>query len=342
MNIALATQLVAAASGQDAPAGPPAAEWGAGLWLPPEASSYAARSDALFYFLLAVSVVVFLLLAGTALYFAWKYRRREEGHLTGPGRGGPRLPLLVGGVLAALFLSAFGWGQFEYASLKAAPSGALDVQATARSWSWTFYYPVQNKKCSVGDPGEPVKLVVPDDQPVKITLNTADDPHSLWIPAFRVNQATIPGRETTTWFSATRPGIYDIYSAEFSGAESSKMRAKAYVVSRDEFENWVASSDCLAVADDDGPGQYKLHGCDACHTIDGSKKVGPSFKGIWGKTEALADGTSVVIDAAYVKHSLMEPNSQIVKGFTPQMPSFKGRLNDAQIQALADFIKSLK
>src|SRR5690606_5338680 len=81
-------------------------------------------------------------------------------------------------------------------------------------------------------------------------------------------------------------------------------------------------------------------GCASCHTTDGSVKTGPSFKGLFGKTETFTDGTTQVVDENYIRESILEPNAKVVSGFSPQMPSFAGRFDDHQIAALIAYIKA--
>ena len=125
------------------------------------------------------------------------------------------------------------------------------------------------------------------------------------------------------------------------------MLAKVVVVPPEEFEARVAAATKLEQGAgeskaDFGQRVYKAKGCDACHTTTGDAKVGPTFKGIWGRKEALSDGSSVTVDENYVRNSILNPNGQIVAGYAPQMPSFAGQISDDQIDALIVFMKTLK
>ncbi len=82
--------------------------------------------------------------------------------------------------------------------------------------------------------------------------------------------------------------------------------------------------------------------CAACHSVDGSTLVGPSWKGLYGRTVELEGGTTVTADDAYIKESILDPNAKIVKGFPPAMPPFKGILSDAQIADIIAYIKTLQ
>ena len=88
--------------------------------------------------------------------------------------------------------------------------------------------------------------------------------------------------------------------------------------------------------------QWEQKGCQSCHNIDGTKSKGPSWKGIWGKMEKLNDGKEVLVNADYVRESMMQPQAKIVAGFEPIMPTFQGLLRENEIRGLVAFIKSLK
>jgi cytochrome c oxidase subunit 2 len=84
-------------------------------------------------------------------------------------------------------------------------------------------------------------------------------------------------------------------------------------------------------------------GCRACHSIDGSPLVGPTWKGIFGTQEELTDGTTVTVDAEYIRNSIRDPGAQIVAGFQNLMPANVGaELTDDQIADIAAFLESLK
>lgn len=83
-------------------------------------------------------------------------------------------------------------------------------------------------------------------------------------------------------------------------------------------------------------------GCVACHTTDGSKLVGPSFKGIYGKEVNLSDDTKTIVDDIYIRESIENPSIKIVAGFPPSMPPYKGLVGEEEILSIIEYIKSLK
>ncbi len=217
-------------------------------------------------------------------------------------------------------------------------------------------------------------LVVPKDVPVRLTMSSQDVIHSFYIPAFRTKKDVVPGRYTNIWFEALDAGQepqpywrapegwggkqpewmnhvigeYPIFCTEYCGDQHSAMLAKVVVV--DSYESYrTAMADITEVKQGDGESTEAfgarltgVYGCPACHSVDGSKIVGPSFKGLYGKSESMTDGSSVKVDDNYIRESIYDPNAKVVSGYSPQMPSFKGQINEAQLNAIIDYIKSLK
>jgi cytochrome c oxidase subunit II len=93
---------------------------------------------------------------------------------------------------------------------------------------------------------------------------------------------------------------------------------------------------------DKGKALFESAGCLGCHSVDGSAKVGPTLKGIFGSRVELADGKTLQADEEYLRESLVDPNAKVVKGFQPIMPTFKGTLKDDDIAAIIAYMKTLK
>lgn len=84
----------------------------------------------------------------------------------------------------------------------------------------------------------------------------------------------------------------------------------------------------------------KMSGCFACHTTDGTKKVGPTWKNLYGSKVQLKNGKMVIADSTYIHQSIVDPTAKIVKGFQPLMPKFS-YLKKAQIKSLIAYIKTI-
>lgn len=224
------------------------------------------------------------------------------------------------------------------AQITAPNPGEMVVEVTASQWSWRFDYPEQGISST--------ELVLPEGRPILLQLTSTDVIHSFWVPEFRVKQDALPGRVTTLRLTPSELGAYKLRCAEMCGLSHAYMVADVNVVDAAGFETWVAQQAALAAAAaspvDLGASLYELQGCKACHSVDGSASVGPTWLGLYGKEETLSDGSSVRVDEAYLRNSIVSPGSQIVSGFTDIMPKdFGERLSDDQLGALIAYIKSL-
>jgi len=234
------------------------------------------------------------------------------------------IPLFVGGFKG-------------FVNLRTPPKGAMEIRATGQKWKWLFTYP------GLGTPDD--TLHVPVNTPVRMIINSMDVIHSLYIPSFRTKMDAVPGRYTDLWFKATEVGEFPIFCAEYCGTSHSDMLSRVIVHPSGGYERWLANT--IAAADsltgvDRGKMLYEKQGCSTCHTIDGTPKVGPSWKGIWGKMESMSAGPAMKVDENYLRESMMDPQAHIVMGFSPAMPTYQGKLSDKDIDGLIEFIKSLK
>jgi cytochrome c oxidase subunit 2 len=225
--------------------------------------------------------------------------------------------------------------------MRTPPKDAVDITVTGKQWLWTFEY--YNGKKTLNE------LYVRQNRPVRMVMRADDVLHSFFVPAFRVKQDLIPGRYTQLWFTPTKIGTFDLFCAEYCGTGHSKMLGKVIVLSPEAYDIWekgVAVDDGEAVASlppaELGEKLYKGKGCNACHSVDGSVVIGPSFKGLYEREGELEDGASYTADENYIRQSILEPQEQIVEGFQPVMPSFKGILSDAEITAIIAYMKTLK
>jgi cytochrome c oxidase subunit 2 len=308
-------------------------------WLPLPASTVSGDIDGLFDFLFWMSAVLGIGIMVAMTWFAYRYRagsraqnevsEKTSDHNTALEITWSVIPLLVS-------IAIFVWGFKGYVTLRATPKDALEIHATAQKWKWLFTYPngLQDDK-----------LHVPVDRDVRIIIQSMDVLHSLFIPAFRVKMDAVPGRYTELWFHATETGDFPIFCAEYCGTAHSDMLSHTIVHPPGGYEEFLREYEkkLLAMPPVElGKLLYETKGCSACHTTDGTAKIGPSWKGVFGKQEALADGSSVPIDENYLRESIIDPQAKIVNGFPPSMPAYKGQLNDQELTALVEYIKSLK
>jgi len=310
-------------------------------WLPEEASNLARNVDTVIWFVTIISLVFFFLITVVLVFFAIKYRRKSGEDETPYITGNHFLETLWTIVPSILVLVIFAYGFIVFKQMRTPPQEALEVNVIGKQWLWQFQY--DNGKTTINE------LYVQQNRPVKIIMRSEDVIHSFFVPAFRVKQDLLGGMYTYLWFTPTKVGVFDLYCAEYCGAAHSKMLGKVIVMSPEAYERWrkgeereeqkgVASISPVQL----GEQLYQQRGCNACHTIDGTPSVGPSWKGLFGHEVTLQDGTKVTADENYIRESILEPQAKLVKGYQPVMPSFKGILTDEEISAIIAYIKTLK
>lgn len=306
------------------------------FWFPKQASSFAKEIDSFFDFLLWLSIIFFVIIVAAMVYFTWKFRDR-------PGyKGSPEAlhntPLEITWTVLPTFIVIYIFirGTVGFLDMASPPSDTLDINVTAQKWSWAFKYPngvVSNE------------LHLPNNKPAKMILRSNDVLHSFYVPAFRAKTDVVPGRYTTMWFKPIEEGVYDLFCTEYCGDDHSKMLAKVTVHSPEEYEKWLVEAN--KPPDDPvewGKQIYERRGCKGCHSLDGTRIQGPSFKGSWGKDVSLANGETVVFDEKFVEKSIYDPQAQARAGYEKAnaMPTFRGQLKQAEIEAVIAFLKSLK
>jgi cytochrome c oxidase subunit 2 len=236
-----------------------------------------------------------------------------------------------------LVLLMFYYGYINFIPQRNAPKGAIPVKVIGKMWNWVFDY--GNGKI-IQD-----TLVVPVGKAVKLNMISLDVNHSLYISAFRIKEDLVPGQTTHMWFIAERTGQYDILCAEFCGLRHSYMEGIVKVVPENEYIKWLAN---LKVTDPNAEPKglviIKKNACTGCHSLDGSKLVGPSFKNLYG-VERIVDHNGVekkvVADSIYIRNSILNPNDDVVKGFSKGlMQSYKTTLKDNEIHEVIDYFKT--
>jgi cytochrome c oxidase subunit 2 len=310
------------------------------LFLPPQASSIAASVDLLHASLILASVVGFTAVAAVSLVLVCTHR--QEGPRPRPTpqvRAPPRLELGVAGAILALFIAWWVVGFRLYVRMQTPPAEALEVYVTAKQWMWKLGYPDGRGAINT--------LTVPAGRPIKLHMISRDVIHSFFVPAFRLKHDVLPGRTTTLWFQADAPGTYPILCAEYCGLSHSEMRGVVRVLTPEAYAGWLTTpSDEEPVSGagsmmQRGEDAARRHGCFACHTTDGQRHIGPSWRGLYGATIQLADGESVRADEAYLTESMMDPRAKLVAGYPANMPTYQGQLDPVDAAAIVEYIKSL-
>ncbi len=299
------------------------------------ASNFVQGVDLTLYLILGASIIFLVAITTVMIYFVIRYRRSKHPKATNI-EGSNTLEIVWTVIPTLLVLVMFYFGWMGYRPMRNVPAGAIPLKAYAQMWKWSFEYP--NGKISP-------ELVVPLNKPVKLDLISRDVIHSLYIPAFRLKEDVVPGRGNYMWFKAQEEGTYDLFCAEYCGDRHSYMTSKVRVIPAEEYEKWLTES-TAPVGEAAGLSIMKQHACVSCHSLDGSRIVGPSFKGIYGEdVTVITDGKerTIKVDDAYIKRSIQDPNADVVKGYNKGlMISYKDQLKDEDIQKVIDYIKTLK
>ncbi|SER14833.1 cytochrome c oxidase subunit 2 [Faunimonas pinastri] len=296
-------------------------------------SQAASATDHLFYALLGISVAVVLLVSGLILVFSIRYRRGSKADRS-------ELPPIlqreveIGWTLATLFLflSIFGWAVSENFSFGTVPTNGLEIHVVAKQWMWKLQHPGGQREINA--------LHVPVNKPVRLIMNSEDVIHSFYVPSFRLKQDVVPGLTTQLVFTPIKVGTFRLLCAEYCGTDHSAMTGKIVVMTPEDYSRWLdtspASEDLVA----QGRDIFTRLGCAGCHDARAAVRA-PDLKGVFGQPVPLADGTVVQADETYLRDSILQPRKQIVAGFDPVMPSFAGRLSDAELETVIAYLKSL-
>lgn len=342
------------------------------LWFPPEASTFAGEVDSTYYMILWICLAFFVPIVAAMVWFVFKYHQPKGGKATSRVRHNNVLEISWSVLPAFLLVIMFVRGSWGYLDMREPPAGSDEVALQAFKWGWSMNY---------GNGIVSPELHVVKDRPTRLVMRSTDVIHSFFVPAFRTKRDIVPGRYNIVWFEATvaservpqaeldaalqdsqqnfggefdpeRYGFtslgykyFDLYCAEYCGRDHSQMQTVVVVhETQEDFEDWLVAANVkpAGMSDEDyGKQLYQTRGCQSCHSVDGTRLVGPSFVGLFGSTHGLADGGQVTVDENYIRESILEPRAKIVEGYAPVMPSYKGQLTDEQINSLIAYIKSL-
>lgn len=341
-------------------------------WLTPLASNWKLIDDTLLI-TLVITGGVFIAINLFIAYCLMRFRQRE-GHRAAHDPENKKLEWWLTGLTAVGIIAMLTPGLFVYADLISPPPQAQVVEAVGQQWRWSFRFPGKDGVLGITDsrylsPDNPFGLApndprgqddvliqssevhLPIDKPVKVLLRSQDVLHDFYVPQFRARMDLVPGMITYFWFTPTKTGRFEILCAELCGVGHSNMRGHVVVEDEAAFRAWLdaqptftrAAVKTTAPAGTDPAAQGKLlaqsRGCVACHSTDGSPGVGPTWKGLYGKTETLADGSTVLADPDYLKESIRSPNAKVVHGYPPIMPP--ASLSEPEVAALIAYLKTL-
>ncbi len=301
------------------------------IW-PVRAATSASNLDALFIFLLLVTGMVTILIFILVTVFALRYRHDLVEKPT-PILGSVSLETTWSLVPFGIFLIFFVWGAVLYFQERTAPADSMDIYVVAKQWMWKLQHADGQREIN--------ELHVPVDRDVKLIMTSQDVIHSFFVPAFRLKQDVLPGRYTTLWFHAIRPGTYHLFCAEYCGTQHSGMIGSIIVMNAADYEAWLSGGGGEGSLASTGQKLFQQLGCGSCHRSD-TQGRGPNLVGVFGKPVQLDDGRTVTADENYVRESILNPGAKIVAGFKNIMPSFQGVVSEEQLLSLIAYVKSLQ
>jgi len=306
--------------------------------MPVEASAQAVPIDWLWNLQLKIMSFLFALIVVPMLYSLVVFRRRKGE--TGEGEhfeGNTNLEIAwtIVPLITVVILAYIGAGNL--AEVRRADPNAMVVNVTGIQWTWKFEY----DNGVVSD-----ELHVPVGKQVLLKMTSTDVIHSFWVPEFRVKQDLVPGRITELRITPTLIGDYKVRCAELCGTSHAYMEKPVIVSSQADYDAWMSAQVALAAEaaqtpEGSGKALVAANGCAACHSIDGSKGIGPTWAGLAGSQVELSGGTIVTATDDYLFESIKAPQAKIVAGFeSAQMPVYG--FSDEQIADLIAYIKTLK
>ncbi len=342
-----------------------------GFWFPKQASSFAAESDWVYFMILWICILFFVPMVFCMVYFPWKYLKPKGAKAESQTSHNTPLELAWSILPSFLLVWMFLQGTWSYLDIRTVPDGAYDIGVQAFKWGWTFDY---------GNGTFHPELHILKDEPTKMSMRSSDVIHSLYIPAFRAKKDVVPGRYNYMWFKPsvasekvseselaaakaefakaggawnyekyqfTPDGyrFYDLYCAEYCGKDHSKMQTVVVVhETQAELDAWIKQYSSRPAGEEPavyGEKLYNRRGCGSCHSVDGTRRVGPTFQGFYDRQHQFVSGDTITADANYVRESILVPKAKVVAGYAPVMPSYKGQLSDDDIESIIAYLKSL-
>jgi cytochrome c oxidase subunit 2 len=300
--------------------------------LPDQASTLAPRVDNLYFFIVAVTAFFAVAVTVAVLVFAVKYRTDDPLKVGARIHGSIPLELAWSIIPFIISIVIFAWASDVFFDIQRPPNQTIDIYATGKRWMWKFQH--------VDGQNEINELHVPLGRPVKVTFTSEDVLHSMFFPAFRVKADAIPGRYSSVWFSATKVGEYHLFCAEYCGTNHSGMIGRVVVMEPAEYQTWLSGGTAGVSLAARGEQLFNDLACNSCHRTADSDR-GPSLVAKFGSRQTLTDGTAVTVSEAYLRQSILMPQTQIVAGYQASMPTFQGLLTEESVRALIEYVKTL-
>jgi cytochrome c oxidase subunit 2 len=298
---------------------------------PAEASTIAPWMDALYFFLLAMTVVGVILVGALLTAFSIMYRK-EKNPVATHIEGSTLLEATWTIIPLAIFLVCFVWGALLYFRIYNPPVNAMNIYVVGKQWMWKAEHP--------GGQHEINALHVPLGKPVQLTMISQDVFHSFSIPDFRVKREVIPGRYSTVWFEATQTGTFHIFCTQYCGTQHSGMIGEVTVLTPEDYDKWTKESTSGMSLAQNGERLFASMGCNSCHSGTAAAR-GPNLAGVYGSKLTLTNGSQVLVNDAYLRDAILNPSQHVTAGFAPIMPTYQGQISEDGLIDLVEFVKTM-
>jgi cytochrome c oxidase subunit 2 len=299
---------------------------------PAEASGIAPYVDALYFFLVAMTIFGTTFVAILLLVFSVRYRR-EKNPVATQIEGSTLLEATWTIIPLAIFLVTFVWGALLYFRIYDPPTNAMNIYIVGKQWMWKAEHP--------GGQHEINALHVPTGKPIQLTMISQDVFHSFSIPDFRIKREVIPGRYSTVWFEPTQVGTYHIFCTQYCGTQHSGMIGEVTVMTPGDYKKWLEQSNSGQSLAQNGERLFASMGCNSCHNGTAAAR-GPSLAGVYGSKLTLTDGRQILVDDAYLRNAILNPSEHVTAGFAPIMPTYQGQISEDGLIDLVEFIKNMQ
>lgn len=301
-------------------------------WLPERASTLAPKVDHVFWTLVGFTAVLVIGLVVANLYFLIRYRR---------GSNAPRPPLKIPTAYIETtwisattigFLGFFFWGAHVYLGEERPPANATEIHVTARQWMWDIRHENGRREFN--------ELHVPLGENIRLAMTSEDVIHSFFVPAFRLKQDVVPGKQVNAWFQATKTGTFHLFCAEYCGTVHSGMVGDVVVMQPAAYAQWLTQGNSMESLAQRGRRLFTRYNCSGCHDQPAAVHA-PPLDHVYGSLVPTSDGRMVRADEQYLRDSILRPEKDIVAGYSPLMPSFQNVIPESDVLDLINYLKWL-
>jgi cytochrome c oxidase subunit 2 len=302
---------------------------------PEGASNFSTEYDIIFYVLTVLTLIFTLIVSGFVIFFAIRYREGTKVDRSRPLYEHLPLELTWTIIPTILGLVMFFFAARLFVKMRTPPPNALDVFVVGKQWMWHAQHAPSGVR-------ENNTLHVPVGKPVRLTMISQDVIHAYYIPEFRIQYMVVPGRYTTQWFTATKPGVYHLFCNMYCGGQHSEMGGYVYAMPPGEYAKWLSNggNDMKPMSmEQRGAASFERLACGNCHTAKDTERA-PSLYGLLGKQRKFADGSGLIADEDYIRKSIIDPYEHINAGYQNTMSAYK-ELNEEEILNLVAYIKTL-